>query len=350
MFKIAIQRDYLQLPHAPRESFSTRWVELLAQAGHESVIVDVFRPGLMPQFRDCDGFLWWFPPLPFPRDLAKRLMLALQHAATNLTIFPDFATCWHFDDKVAQAYLLEAARIPTPRTWIFWRYADAAEFCRTAHYPLVIKLSAGFHSDNVALVADGRHAMYWVKRLFTQGVTDLDRPSIGNPRPALRRVRHRLSELLKPFARTMTPPVEKGYVLFQELVRDNAFDTRVTIIGDRAFAFRRMNRPGDFRASGGGRIDFDPAGVDPLAIRLGFRVADVLGAKSLSMDVLRRDGELVITEVSYYFEGWAIASCAGHWRREGEELVWVAGSMRAEDAILADFLARMAGRERQSHG
>lgn len=47
---------------------------------------------------------------------------------------------------------------------------------------------------------------------------------------------------------------EKGYVYFQDFVPDNDFDTRVTVVGDRAFAYTRNVRPGDFRASGSGDI------------------------------------------------------------------------------------------------
>lgn len=50
---------------------------------------------------------------------------------------------------------------------------------------------------------------------------------------------------------------EKKYILFQEYLPDNEFDTRVTVIGNRAFAFRRFNRKKDFKASGSGEIDYD---------------------------------------------------------------------------------------------
>ena len=36
--------------------------------------------------------------------------------------------------------------------------------------------------------------------------------------------------------------IDKNYIYFQEFIPGNEFDTRVTVIGDRAFAFRRMNR------------------------------------------------------------------------------------------------------------
>ncbi len=67
---------------------------------------------------------------------------------------PDFPTVWHFDDKVAQKYLLEAAALPIPRTWIFWKRDQALAFSRTGSYPLIIKLAGGIVSENVKLVAD----------------------------------------------------------------------------------------------------------------------------------------------------------------------------------------------------
>src|SRR5262249_26757951 len=47
-------------------------------------------------------------------------------------------------------------------------------------------------------------------------------------------------------------PRQRGYVLFQEFMPGNDYDTRVTIIGNRAFGAVRHNRPNDFRASGSG--------------------------------------------------------------------------------------------------
>ncbi|HEV2125687.1 MAG TPA: hypothetical protein VGW38_23280, partial [Chloroflexota bacterium] len=93
----------------------------------------------------------------------------------------------------------------------------------------------------------------------------------------------------------------------------NEFDTRVTIIGDWAFAFRRFNRPNHFRASGSGRIDWDSAQIAPGAVRLSFRVARRLQSECMAVDVLRRGEEYVINEISYTFASWAVRDCPGHW-------------------------------------
>jgi hypothetical protein len=126
----------------------------------------------------------------------------------------------------------------------------------------------------------------------------------------------------------------------------------VTVIGDRAFAFRRLNRPNDFRASGSGRIDWDPAHIDEEAVRVAFRIARALGSQSIAVDILRRDGQPVVSEISYYYEGWAVAECPGHWRLLRHQpqtvpLEGVDGHARPEDAILDDFLTVVgAGRSR----
>ena len=71
--------------------------------------------------------------------------------------------------------------------------------------------------------------------------------------------------------------VHYRYALFQQWLPGNEFDTRITVIGNRAFGFRRFNRQGDFRASGSGNLDWDPVQVDPAFVQLAFRIAKRLG-------------------------------------------------------------------------
>jgi hypothetical protein len=123
----------------------------------------------------------------------------------------------------------------------------------------------------------------------------------------------------------------------------------VTVIGNRAFAFRRFNRPGDFRASGSGRIDWDPRQIDEPGIRLAFRVARRLQTQSLAVDLLQHGGRKVLTEISYTYASWAVRDCPGHWVLQGDadagSLSWTDGGMHPEDAIFDDFVARLRSRE-----
>lgn len=349
MATIAIHPDRQRLTSGRIQSFSERWIEALRARGHEARAVDAYGPALFDQLRGCDAFMWWFAHLPLPRKLAMRVVQAVEHGL-RIPVFPTWRTIWHFDDKIAQYYLLAAAGIPVPPTWILWRRDQAMEFCRTLRYPVVIKLASGITSENVGLVRSYEEARYWIAQLFDFGVTDLGREPVLHPRTILRRVRQSLRVLTtghqrRPSVGGRTEP-QKGYLLLQEFVPDNDFDTRITIIGNRAFAFRRLNRPDDFRASGSGLRDDDPAKIDLDSVRLAFQVAERLETQSVAVDVLYRGGERVLTEISYYYEAWVVQACPGHWELRGSaaggELHWVEGQVPPEDAILEDFLAVIA--------
>jgi hypothetical protein len=333
-FRIAVQPDLL-----PQNSFSDRWIPRLRELGHEVRQVMVSDPHFLEQVSECDGFLWWFPPVPRAREVGKIVMPALDHAA-KVMVHPDLRSCWHFDDKLAQAYLLQAAGIATPKTDVFWRYDTAVEFFRSATYPLVTKLRSGVRSENVMLLRNRAEATRMARRLFGRGVEMLRPPRFAMLRVTSRPIRNVLRTILgyPPLPR---PEVHRGYMLVQEFVEGNEFDTRINVIGDRAYAFRRRNRPNDFRASGSHLKDDDPSKIELDAVRLAFDAARALRMPALCFDVLRQHGKPVITEISYYFNAPSIRECPGHWRDRNGELEWMPGSTNAEDAVLDDFLARL---------
>jgi hypothetical protein len=342
---IAIQPDRQRLTSGRFQSFSERWIERLLAGGYHVRTVDAYGPALFDQLRGCDAFMWWFAHMPLPRNPARRVVQAVEHGL-RIPVFPTWRTIWHFDDKIAQYYLLSAAGIPMPSTWVLWRRDQALEFCRTAQYPLVIKLASGITSENVALVRNCEEARHWITQLFDFGVTDLVRERV-HPWTVLRRIRQSLRVLTSGQQRRPSDigrtELQRGYVLLQEFIPHNDFDTRITVIGNRAFAFRRLNRPSDFRASGSGLRDDDPTRIDLDSVRLAFQVAERLETQSVAVDVLYRDGARVLTEISYYYEAWVVQQCPGHWELAGRasdgELHWVEGQVPPEDAILADFLA-----------
>lgn len=328
MFRIAVHPDRVRLRDGSEQSFSDRWIPSLRNAGHEVVEVNWRAPGMIDVLRTCDGFLWWVPPIARVREYARRLSFTLAQTMPDLRVFPDWRSAWHFDDKIAQAMLLDAARLPMPRTHVFWRIEDAMMFIDGAEFPLVLKLASGYRSNNVRLLRTRGEARRWIHRLFRNGVNDLSSP--------LRVWKRRL------FRQASHEPAEQGRVLLQEFVANNAFDTRVTVIGNRVFAFRRANRPNDFRASGSGVLLANPDEIDRDALRLAIHTARTLNMPSIAVDILRRDDEPVLIEVSYYYESTGPRACPGHWiERDGEIVEWVNGMMCAEDALLEMFLARL---------
>lgn len=325
---IAIQPD----DYGPGDASAPLWKRLVAEAGHEVREVNVYRADILDQLKGCHGFMWRYAHSPLIRQIARRLLPVVERELGS-AVYPDQQTCWHYDDKIAQAHLLKAAGIPTPGTWVWFDRDAASQWAAEACYPLVLKLWSGAGSSNVTLVPTPAEAARWIDRLFGYGVATL----AADPPTLQQRAEHGVRALLA-LDEPHPHELHKDYVLFQEFLPDNPFDTRITVIGDRAFGFRRFNREGDFRASGSGQIDHAPDQVDARMIRLAFETADRLKMQSCAIDGLWRGGDPVVVEVSYTYASWAVHDCPGHWDRE---LAWHPGQMWPEEAQVQDFLARL---------
>jgi hypothetical protein len=341
-FVIGIQPD----SYGERDASSPIWTQILKEAGHEVREIDVARADVLDQLRDCHGFMWRHGHLPEMRQIARRLLPVLERELC-LAVYPDQATCWHYDDKIAQSYLFQATGLPAPRTWVWFERSLASGWAATASYPLVLKLWGGAGSRNVRLVRDAREAERWIDRLFGPGVHDLEEGSLSTWQREGLAARAAAGAVLRgeppseAIQRRRFWELHKDYVLFQEFLPGNDFDTRVTVIGHRAFAYRRFNRPGDFRASGSGNFDPDPKQIDPAMVELAFRVRDALGAQSVAIDGLRRGSEPVVCEVSYTYVSWMVHACPGRFERTGAGVAWKDGAMGPEEAQVADFLVRL---------
>lgn len=337
---IAIQPDdYTTSDSTGPDASSPIWSRLLEQAGHHVRTVDVFRADILDQLRGCDGFMWRHGHLPEHRQVARRLLPVIEREM-GITTYPDQNTCWHYDDKISQFYLLTAARVPMPKTWIWFNYQQAMNWTETARYPLVIKLWSGTASRNVRMARNSKEAKEWVNLLFSDGLADMNEWSVPLLTAFYMRMRAAAAILLR--GRVQRPwELHKNYFLAQEFVEGNDFDIRVVVIGSRAFAKRRFNRCRDFRASGNTSVDCDPGQIDLRAVHLAFQTAQRLNTQSLALDILRRRDEFLVTEISYTYPSYAQYICPGHWELNDDDLRWVDGHMLAEEAQIQDYLARL---------
>ena len=330
---------------APLGSFSDRWAELAEREGVAVRVVDAWANDVVDQVRGAAAFLWrYLNPLP-ERPLGRNVCAAIE-AGLGIPVFPNERTGRLFEDKVAQKYALEAAGLPAPQTWVFYDAESARDFLRSAGFPLVFKLSTGIKSKNVALLRAPEDAERWVRLLFGAGVGSLDRPEGGRDELVLRLKEARRQFRGQAVERAITRTgLQQGYFYVQEFLPGNDYDVRVTVVGDRAWAFRRHNRPGDFRASGAGRIDYDQGAIDPAVVRLAFVAAERLGVQVLTIDGLRRGDEWTLGEVSYAYESQAVGDCPGQWVLDGDpesgEMTWSDGPMLSEDAIFYGVLDQL---------
>jgi glutathione synthase/RimK-type ligase-like ATP-grasp enzyme len=342
---IAIQPDHVVQPNGVQQSYSDRWIALAAKAGFTVRIVNAWSPDLFEQLRGCDAFMWRFGYRAPERLMAQRVLTSVEHAL-GIPVFPSWKSAWHFEDKISQYYLLRAAGIPMPNTWLFWDREAARSFVRNASFPLVTKLANGYRSGNVRLLKSADEAEYWVEQLFGPGIWSFGvRPGGSRARRALRRAKAAARTLAGAHAPVpgLHDELQRGYFYAQEFLEGNEFDTRVTVIGNRAFAYRRMNRPGDFRASGSGRPNWDASQIDLDMVRLAFLTARRLETQSVAIDAMRKGSERVLGEISYTYVSWMVRDCTGHWVLHGEpgtgDLEWVEGHMAPDDAIFEDFIA-----------
>ena len=335
--------------HHNKGSFSERWQAYCDKHQIPYTLVNCLDTNIIQQLGRADGLLWhWNHQDPAEILIARHVVLAAETA--GLVVFPSTRTCWHFDDKVAQKYLLEAVGAPLAPTHIFFKIEDAVKWIDDASFPKVFKLRKGAGSQNVRLVRTRDEARVLAKTAFSTGFRPV--PSYWNDAHKRYRVARRQGALLGVLRRLPRTLInirqlngmigrEKGYLYLQDFIPNNQFDTRVTVIGNRAFAYIRRVRPSDFRASGSGDIDYDPKNIRLECIKIAFDVSGKIGSQSMAFDfVLDSEGRPLIVEVSYCYIPEFVYNCPGHWN---DRLSWHAGHLWPQDAILQDILENTGG-------
>jgi glutathione synthase/RimK-type ligase-like ATP-grasp enzyme len=342
-----------QLAICHREgSFSERWIAYCDERAIPYRILRCLDSDIISRLASVDALLWhWSHQDPSEQLMARQVIMAAE--AMGVAVFPSTPTCWHFDDKIGQKYLLEAIQADSVPTYIFYDQDEARRWIDTASFPKVFKLRKGGGSANVRLVHNAQEARGLVKRAFGGGFwpiasyrQDVQRRyraacQRGDFLGVLKRL-PRAMALIRNTNRAMGP--EKGYVYFQDFVANNSCDTRVTIIGNRAFAFTRNCRPGDFRASGSGHIVYDMERIHKQCVQVAFEVTRKIGSQSVAFDFVMIDSARpVIIEISYCYNAKAVYNCPGHW---DDQLTWHPGHMWPQDAILIDLLKDVSRQKR----
>ena len=340
--------------HDRKNSYSDRWIAYCDQHAIPYRLIRCFKPDIIDQLASSKALLWnWNHTDPREQLMARNLIMAAE--TMGLTVFPSTATCWHFDDKIAQKYLLEAIGAPLVPTYVFYSLDDALHWIDETSYPKVFKLRKGAGSSNVRLVRSAKEASALTRRAFSTGFSPVPhygqdavrRYSAASKRGDLLKVVKKIPEVLariRDMKRLMGS--ENGYVYFQEFIPNNNFDTRVTVIGDRAFAFTRNVGPATFERSRSGDIVYDSGRIHQVCVEIAFDVAQKAKSQSMAFDfVLTESRRPLIVEVSYCYNAQAVYSCPGYW---DASMTWHEGHIWPQDAILIDLLNRVYQSDRYS--
>jgi hypothetical protein len=329
--------------------FMRRMVALLEFNGIHPVLLDINDAGFWKEVRSLSHFLYRWSHNDYDRQVALTVLPIIEREY-GVRCFPDSRTCWSYDDKVRQYYLLKAHDFPVVESYVFWDRQQALQWAGTATYPLVFKLKSGAASSSVILVETPAAARKMIRRMFGRGIVPGHLPSWKATKwqdfSLLHHARHEFGNVIRRLQGRDPESVwlpNKNYVLFQKFLPGNRFDTRVVVIGQRACAFRRMCRPNDFRSSGSGNSDCDPQKVDLRHVQIALKISQEMGFQSMAYDFLYdQDGRPRCGEMSYAFPDQTLHRCPGHWDRD---LTWHAGRCWPQYLILRDLLDEPALRQ-----
>jgi glutathione synthase/RimK-type ligase-like ATP-grasp enzyme len=278
---------------------------------------------------------------PKASKFAKQLLFSVQ--ASGKKVFPDFNTVWHFDDKVGQKYLLETIGAPFAPAYVFYTKQEAIEWVTQTSYPKVFKLRNGAGSDNVRLVKSKRAAIRLIKKAFGKGF--LQYQAWSNLKERYRKYRlgkTTLWDLVKGIIRlahtteyARVTGREIGYIYFQDFIPGNDYDIRIIVVGDKAFAIKRMVRKNDFRASGSGFIFYEKEHFDVETVRLAFQVSEKLQAQCMAYDFVYLGGKPLIVEISYGFSKEGYDACTGYWDKD---MTWYDGKFNPYGWMVDDLI------------
>ncbi len=310
--------------------FHFRWIEYCDTNNIPYKLVNCYDNDIIHQLKDCSALMWHYHQAS-PTDIvmAKSLLFSLEQSGTK--VFPDFNTAWHFDDKVAQKYLLEALETDLVPTWVFYDKTTANQWSDKVSFPKVFKLKGGAGSQNVQLANTKQEARALANQAFGSGFAAYD--GWGSIKERFRKWRlgkTNFFDVVKGVVRLVNPPRyakvmgnEMDYLYFQEFIANNDSDIRIVVVDGKAFGIKRMNRENDFRASGSGFILYDKASIDERFVKAAFEVNRKLNAQCIAYDFVLDNDKPLLIEISYGFANGGYDACVGYW---DEEMNWYEGT------------------------
>lgn len=324
------------------------WEDYLKANGIQYDKVDLFAVDAIETLKNYDVLLWHFGQYSWTDMLETRSIL-YSAKILGLKVFPDFNDAWHFDDKVAEMYALQAVGAPIPQSKVFYSMSVLKRAVENGDvsYPVVAKLRTGSGSHNVKLIKTESQLLRYAKRMFGRGYkpapsllykTSSNIRSSHNKASFLAKLK-RAPEFLRTRRGAKKFPNEKGYVYLQEFIPSDGYDMKVVVVGDKLSGLYRPIRSHDFRASGGGEVLYNKELFTENIIRSAFATADAIGFKCVGFDYVvdNRTGEGKIVEMSYGFSHTAVMGMGGWFDRDCQ---WHEGALNAPKELLKNLLEK----------
>ncbi len=332
--------------HIKENSFSDRWIKYCEKNSIDFIGVNIYDTNIIQHLLVSQvKYLLSQPSLEDHKTklISRSILFSIENV--GIEVYPNHNTFWHYDDKISQKYLFESKQLPHARMHVFYNISELKHWISVAAFPFVFKLRGGAGSANVFLLKNKKEAKKYLRRMFGKGMkphrsafNDLKtKVYIHSTKKDWVKTILRIPNTLNNLRIMNTQKQhERSYFLVQEFLPGNKFDTRVVVVGNKAFAFRRFNRPGDFKASGSGNHDLSQQAIDLRAIKLAFQATIDIKSQSLAVDILfNQQNNPLITEISYLCPAETINRIGGFW---DNSLVFHKASIQLEDAILESVL------------
>lgn len=343
--KILINKTKNATSHST--SWNNPWIAYAEEHGIPYETADLLACNAIEKLRGTDCLLWQFGQYRYAQMLETRSIL-YSAKLMGIKVFPDYPEAWHFDDKIAEMYALQAVGAPIPKSWIFYDMDSLKQNLEKGDFtfPIVAKLRTGSGSHNVKLIRNRTELLKYAKTMFFKGGFDsspsLAFKTISNVRSShdfktfMAKVK-RAPEFLRTRRGAKEFPNEKGYVYLQEFIPNDGFDMKVVVVGDKVSGLHRPIRTNDFRASGGGETLHDKSLFTKELIEMVFKTTDALDLQCIGYDVVidNRNGKPVIIEMSYGFAHEAVMKLGGYFDRSG---IWHDEPLNAPAELLHNML------------
>jgi len=343
--RILILKDDDLFKHST--NWANIWIDYSKKNNLDFDVLSPYSSAIIPKLKDFDICLWHFSNYVYADMVFARSILSTAKAL-GLSVFPDYGDSWHFDDKVAQSYLLNSIGSNIPRYWVFNKKNDAIDWLsNNADYPIVAKLKGGSGSHHVKLLASKSSTIAYTKKMFRGGISP--NPSFifkaksnirsSNTKSTFIQRFKRIPEFIRTLRNAKTFPNEKSYVYFQEFIPGASFDIKVVVIKDKLSYFGRNVRAGDFRASGGADIFYDRSILTKDLLETAFETSEKINSDCMGYDFVidERDNKYKIVEMSYGFSNELLMDAGGYFDKE---YVWHDIPLNAPIEILKNLLQR----------
>lgn len=278
---------------------------------------------------DFDVILWHYSNYSFKDMLmARNLLYTLGNKAKK--VFPSFKGAWHFEDKLAETYLLESINAPISQSFYYYNLEDFKQAINNKEisFPIIAKLRNGLGFHKLKKLETAEELMIYGKKMLTSGLSSAPKlinrassniKSSKSLKTFINRAK-RIPRFLQSLANAKKFNIERDYIYLQEFVPNNGCDVKIVVIGDKLSYIGRNILQGEFRIAGGGDLFYDKDKVSQNVIDSTFMTSDKLGFNCMGYDYVinSKTDEGKIIEISYGFSHQVLLAANGYFDRDGK--------------------------------